>query len=91
VRKQINSQETRLGLAPPLTKKPSKLKETSIERRDRVNSENKRPRNISLPNLKKKPSNRNRRLKNTKRKTKANGPYSKEKTEKWGELFFHYF
>lgn len=58
-----------LGLA--FTKKASKIKETSIERNDKVHSLNsRRPRNISLPNLKKKPSNRDRRLRMTKKKPK---------------------
>ena len=89
--KEITSQEGMLGI--PLNKKPSKIKETSIEKvKERVNSENKRPRNISLPNLKKKQSNRNhlRRMKNGKRKTKEERS-TKDKREKWGELFFHYF
>ena len=68
--KDITSQETRLGLA--LTKKASRVKETSIEKGRENKSENQRPRNISLPNLKKKPSNRNRRMKNGKKKTREN-------------------
>lgn len=74
-----------------IAKKNSKIKEASIEKISRAKS--KQSRNISLPNLKKKPSNReNRRLKMQKRKTKMKGLlYSKSKGDKWGDLFFHYF
>ena len=44
-----------------------------------------------MPNLKKKASNKDRRLRMQKRKAKGNGADSKGKSEKWGELFFHYF
>lgn len=87
--KDITSQESRLGLA--LTKKPSRLKETSIEKGRENKLENQRPRNISLPNLKKKPSNRNRRMKNGKKKTRENEMAMNHRGEKWGDLFFHYF
>ena len=86
--KEISSQESKLDTG--LIKKNSKIKETSIEKIETEKS--KQPRNISLPNLKKKPSNRdNRRLKMQKRKTKMHGLCSKYKPEKWGDLFFHYF
>jgi len=80
-----------LGL--PFTKRPSRIKETSIEQKDKIlnESKGKRPRNISLPNLKKKTSNRDRRLRMKKKKVKDKGLYTKEKQEKWGDLFFHYF
>lgn len=85
--KEINSQESKIELG--FIKKNSKIKDTSIEKIEKSKS---KPRNISLPNLKKKPSNRdNRRLKMHKRKTKMNGLCSKYKGEKWGDLFFHYF
>lgn len=71
--KEFTSQETRLGLI--MTKKTSKYnkQETSIERQERLHSETRRSRNISLPNLKKKPCNRNRRLKVSKRPNKERG------------------
>lgn len=67
-----------------MARRTSRVKETSIEQKDKVDSKSKRPRNISLPNLKKKVSNRDRRLRLKKKKNKDKGLYTKEKQEKWG-------
>ncbi len=93
--KEINSQEEKLELGS-LTKQSSKNKETSIEKREKKSQSKGRskPRNISLPNLKKKPSKdiKDRRLRFKKRKTNVKQEeYAKDKHEKWGDVFFHYF
>ncbi len=64
-----------------LAKRISKMKETSPEKLEKSEKGRlKQPRNISLPNLKKKGSNReNRRLKLLARKTSMKGLYSKYK------------
>lgn len=74
-------------------KKISKNRETSIEKDSRPTPPKSRHkvRNISLPNLKKKPSNvRDKRIRLSKRKNAKKGD-PKDKNENWGEVFFHYF
>lgn len=73
----------------------SKQRETSIEKGEKPTPSKSRHkvRNISLPNLKKKPSNiRDKRMRLKKRKnTNDKKGEPKDKNENWGEVFFHYF
>jgi hypothetical protein len=91
----VTSQEENLELGA-LLKKISKQRDTSIEK-DQPNpsppKSRHKVRNISLPNLKKKPSNiRDKRMRLKKRKnTNDKRGEPKEKNENWGEVFFHYF
>ena len=83
-----------IDLVPLFEHRLSKIEDTSIEKRNQE-SPKRKVRNISLPNLKKKPSNlRDHRLRLKKRKPTVNPKekMSKEKKEScWDDVFFHYF